>query len=133
VVAAPPPRNWEEYLTLAGHLEETNPPRPDRVDIDIPVHLRSRAGSGRGTVKNVCTGGIFVATHSLLPIGDWVVVTFMIPGAIEPVEILGEVRWSRPLQDLVDVPGGLGLRFVETSVRATVLALELQRMNGASS
>ena len=56
------------------------------------------------------------------------IVSFTIPGASEPVEILGEVRWSRPYQDLVDVPCGLGLRFVETPMRATVLALELQRM-----
>jgi Tfp pilus assembly protein PilZ len=67
-----------------------------------------------------------VATPRLLTVGDWVVVSFTFPGAAEPVEILGEVRWSRPFQDLVDVPGGLGLRFVETPVRATMLALELQ-------
>jgi Tfp pilus assembly protein PilZ len=82
-------------------------------------------------VKNVCTGGLFVATPSPLAVGDWAIVTFTIPGASEPVEILGEVRWSRPFQDLVDVPGGMGLRFVETAVRATVLALELQRIGFA--
>jgi Tfp pilus assembly protein PilZ len=83
-------------------------------------------------VKNICTGGLFVATPGLLAVGDWAIVTFTIPGASEPVEILGEVRWSRPFQDLVDLPGGMGLRFVETAVRATVLALELQRIgNGA--
>jgi hypothetical protein len=69
-----------------------------------------------------------VATPRLLALGDWVIVSFTIPGATEPVEILGEVRWSRPFQDLVDVPGGLGLRFVETPTRAAVLALELQQL-----
>lgn len=120
-------------LTLAEPSEETTPDRARRVDIDVPVQLRSRAGSGRGTAKNVGAGGLFVATSRLLPVGDWVVVSFTIPGATEPIEVLGEVRWSRPFQDLVDVPGGLGLRFVETAVRATVLSLELQRLGGTSS
>jgi hypothetical protein len=62
-----------------------------------------------------------------------VVVSFTIPGATEPIEVLGEVRWSRPFQDLVDIPAGLGLRFVETAVRATVLALELQRLGEPSA
>jgi uncharacterized protein (TIGR02266 family) len=115
-------------MTPAESLAEGNPPRPERIDIEIPVHLRSRTGSGRGMARNVGTGGLFVATPHLLAVGDWVIVGFVIPGATEPVEILGEVRWSRPFQDLVDVPGGLGLRFVETPMRATVLALELQRL-----
>jgi Tfp pilus assembly protein PilZ len=82
--------------------------------------------------KNVCAGGLFVATPRLLAVGDWVVVSLTIPGATEPVEILGEVRWTRPFQDLVDVPCGLGLRFVETPVRAAVLVMELQRLGQTS-
>ena len=119
-------------MTLAEPYEEQIP-RPHRADIDLPVHLRSRAWDVRGTARNVCTGGLFVSTPRLLPVGDWVVVSFTIPGATEPIEILGEVRWSRPYQDLVDVPGGLGLRFVETAVRATVLAMELQRLGDLTS
>ncbi|HLK89926.1 MAG TPA: PilZ domain-containing protein [Polyangia bacterium] len=119
-------------VTLAEPYEE-KVPRPQRVDIDLPVQLRSRAWEVRATARNVCAGGLFVATPRLLPLGDWVVVSFTMPGATEAVEILGEVRWSRPYQDLVDVPGGLGLRFVETGVRAMVVALELQRIGEASS
>lgn len=84
-------------------------------------------------MKNVCLGGLFVATARLLAVGDWAVVSVTIPGATEPVEILGEVRWSRPFQDLVDIPSGLGLRFVETPVRAAVLVLELQRLGETST
>jgi uncharacterized protein (TIGR02266 family) len=120
-------------LTLAEPLAEQKPPRLRRIDIDIPVQLRGRAGSARGTARNVCAGGLFVATPRVLPVGDWVVVSFTIPGATEPIEVLGEVRWSRPFQDLVDIPAGLGLRFVETAVRATVLALELQRLGEPSA
>ena len=116
-------------MTHAQSPAEKISPRPERIDIQIPVHLRSRTGSGPGIARNVCLGGLFVSTPRLLAVGDWVVVRFMIPGATEPVEILGEVRWWRPFQDLVDLPSGLGLRFVETPMRATVLALELQRIS----
>ncbi len=119
-------------MTLAEPYEE-QVPRSHRVDIDLPVQLRCRSWEARGTARNVGVGGLFVMTPRLLPMGDWVVVSFTIPGATEPVEILGEVRWSRPYQDLVDVPGGLGLRFIETGMRATVVALELQRIGEASS
>jgi len=115
-------------MTHAQSAAERNPPRLKRIAIEIPVHLRSRTGSDRGTARNVCAGGLFVATPRLLAVGDWVIVSFAIPGATEPIEILGEVRWSRSCQDLVDLPGGLGLRFVETPVRAAVLALELRRI-----
>jgi Tfp pilus assembly protein PilZ len=84
-------------------------------------------------VKNLCEGGLFVATPHVLTAGDWVVVSFTIPGATEAIEILGEVRWSRPYQDLVDIPSGMGLRFVETPVRAMALVLELQRLGETSS
>lgn len=119
--------------TPAEALSGKSPLRAKRVDLEIPVQLRSRAGVGPGLVKNVCAGGLFVATARLLAVGDWVVVSMTIPGATEAVEILGEVRWSRPFQDLVDVPAGLGLRFVETPVRAAVLALELQRIGATST
>jgi hypothetical protein len=36
--------------------------------------------------------------------------------------VLGEVRWVRPFQDLDDRPAGLGLRFIDTPVRAAVRA-----------
>jgi uncharacterized protein (TIGR02266 family) len=83
-------------------------------------------------VKNLAEGGLFVATPHVLTTGDWVVVTVTIPGATESIEILGEVRWSRPYQDLVDVPSGMGLRFVETPVRAMALVLELSRLGETS-
>ena len=32
-------------------------------------------------MKNLCSGGLFVATARLLAVGDWVVVSVTIPGA----------------------------------------------------
>jgi hypothetical protein len=44
-----------------------------------------------------------------------------------PVEALAEVRWCRPLEDLDDQPAGVGLRFIDTPLRAALLTNELRR------
>lgn len=117
-------------MILVASREQMRLVRPHRVDIEMPVQLRSRTGTGGGTVRNVCTGGLFVSTTWLLQNRDWAFVSFTIPGATEAVEVLCEVRWSRPFLDATDAPCGLGLRFVETPMRALVIALELQRIGG---
>ena len=80
-----------DILTPAEPLEDKYPPRPQRVDLEIPVLLRSRAGIRPGLVKNICSGGLFVSTARLLAVGDWVVLRLTIPGATEAVE----KSWAR--------------------------------------
>jgi hypothetical protein len=48
------------------------------------------------------------------------------PGDPEPVEALAEVRWSRPSAGSDNRPAGLGLRFIDTPLRAAILVRELQ-------
>ena len=67
-----------------------------------------------GVTKNICSGGVFVATLRSFTVGERVAVRLKIPGDAEPVEALAEVRWSRPFQELDDCPAGFGLRFIDT-------------------
>jgi hypothetical protein len=46
---------------------------------------------------------------------------------VGPIEALAEVRWCRPFVELNDLPAGVGLQFVDTPLRAAVLANELRR------
>ena len=101
--------------------------RVGRVALEIPVQLRNREGSSAGVTKNICVGGVFVATIRPFPVGERVAVRLTIPGDAEPVEVLAEVRWSRAFQELDDRPAGLGLRFIDTPMRAAILVNELQR------
>jgi uncharacterized protein (TIGR02266 family) len=96
--------------------------RATRVDVEVPVRFRTRRGTGTGVTKNIGAGGLFVATLRPVPVGDRVVVRATIPGDSAPVEFLAEVRWSRSFQDLDDRPAGLGLRFVDTPMRAPLFA-----------
>ena len=107
--------------------------RVGRVALEIPVQLRNREGSCGGVTKNICAGGLFVATIRSFPIGERVAVRLAIPGDAEPVEVLAEVRWSRPFQELDDRPAGLGLRFIDTPMRAAILVTELQRSRDLDS
>lgn len=98
------------------------PRRAGRADLEVPVSFQSRSGWGTGVTKNICSGGLFVATLRSLPIGERVVVRLTFPGDREAIEVLGEVRWVRPFQELDDRPPGLGLRFIDTPVRAAARA-----------
>lgn len=96
--------------------------RAGRIPLEVAIQIRSQNGIGEstwtGVTKNMCAGGLFVATLRSLPIGERVAVRLRIPGDAEPVEALAEVRWSRPFQELDDQPAGLGLRFIDTPLRA---------------
>ncbi len=92
--------------------------RTGRVPLMVPIQLRSPAGSFKGVTRNICAGGVFVATLRTFSVGDQVVLRLTIPGDAEPVEALAEVRWCRPFQELDDRPAGLGLQFIDTPLRA---------------
>ena len=101
--------------------------RSGRIDLEVPVQLRSDEGVYSGVTKNICPGGVFVATIRSLPVGDRITVRLTIPGDTEPVDALAEVRWFRPFEALEDRPAGLGLRFIDTPLRAAMLVTELRR------
>jgi uncharacterized protein (TIGR02266 family) len=101
-----------------SHRLRASDGRAGRIPLEVSVRLRSDAGWCPGVTKNICTGGVFVATLRSFSVGERVAVRLAIPGDAEPVEALAEVRWSRPFQDLDDRPVGLGLRFIDTPLGA---------------
>jgi uncharacterized protein (TIGR02266 family) len=101
--------------------------RANRVELEVPVQLRVDRAACVGITKNIGPGGVFVATVRLLRVGERVTVMLKMKGDAEPVEALAEVRWCRPLEDLDDLPAGVGLRFIDTPLRAAILTNELQR------
>ena len=119
----PVPPNDETPL-LGGRTDKG---RASRVGLEVPVVLRTGDASCLGITKNIGPGGVFVATVRLLRVGERVTVALKMKGDAEPVEALAEVRWCRPLEDLDDLPAGVGLRFIDTPLRAAILTNELQR------
>ena len=101
--------------------------RANRVRLEAPVQLRGTGASWAGVAKNIGPGGVFVATVRLLGVGERVTLTLEMPSDAAPIEALAEVRWCRPFMDLHDLPAGVGLRFIDTPLRAAILANELRR------
>jgi uncharacterized protein (TIGR02266 family) len=106
--------------------------RANRVALEVPIHLREGRTSFSGLTKNIGPGGVFVATIRPLGIGAKVILTLDLHGDAQPVEALAEVRWCRPFVELDDQPAGVGLRFIDTPLRAAIVANALRRTRYSS-
>lgn len=84
-----------------------------RFTVDLDVTLASDHNFYAGFAENLSAGGIFVATHKVLPVGELLTLSIRLPGSARPIEGTGEVRWVREYSERSNVPPGLGLRFVE--------------------
>jgi uncharacterized protein (TIGR02266 family) len=76
----------------------------------IPAEFRAAGRTGRGEVRNVSQGGLFVGTLSIPDEGTEIEVTLTSPGKV-PVEVKGLVWWTAPAGRAV--PCGFGLRVLD--------------------
>jgi len=100
--------------------------RAHRFALGVPVQLEADGSWSAGVARDIGPGGIFVATVRLLDVGARVTVKLESGSDAGPIEALAEVRWCRPFVELNDLPAGVGLRFIDTPLRAAVLANELR-------
>ena len=93
-----------------------------RVDIDIKIDLGSDHNFYTGLTQNISTGGVFVATNQIRPVGTKLMVQFSLPGSAQPTEVMTEVRWLRQRSILQADSGvqGMGLRFLDLPDAAAV-------------
>jgi uncharacterized protein (TIGR02266 family) len=105
----------------------TDSGRARRLPLDVPVHLQEGNASCLGVARDLGPGGVFVATVRMLGVGSRVTLTLKVLGDRAPVTALAEVRWCRPSVELNNLPSGVGLRFIDTPVRAAIFANELRR------
>jgi len=101
--------------------------RANRLALEIPVHLREGDISFSGVTRNIGPGGVFVATLRPLGVGAKVIVALDLDGDAQLIEALAEVRWCRPFVELDDQPAGVGLRFIDTPLRAAIVTSALRR------
>jgi len=102
-----------------------------------------QVGAGQGFTCGLRTGGTIscwgrnddgqasppAGTFKQIGVGERVTVTVQMRGDAAPVEALAEVRWCRPFVELDDRPAGVGLRFIDTPLRAALLAGELRLLH----
>jgi Tfp pilus assembly protein PilZ len=85
---------------------QTDTREAPRAAVYASVDLFSEHNFWSGLTMNMSEGGLFVATHHSVPVGN------------DPIVTLVEVRWTRSYSGQEDVPPGLGLQFIDTDAAA---------------
>jgi uncharacterized protein (TIGR02266 family) len=80
------------------------------VDYDLKVNVESGNVFYTGLLRDISTGGLFIATDHDHRVGERVTVRFSFPGVPEPVEAVGIVRWQRTPFGEGALPEGIGLQ-----------------------
>lgn len=80
-----------------------------RHPLEVDIGFFSESNFYSGLTQDISEGGLFVATHQLLPVGTHVSVTFTLPGVRE-IQADGVVTWVR--EPLEGRPG-MGIRFAQ--------------------
>jgi len=93
----------------------------ERFDLEVKVDLESDHNFYTGLTQNISAGGLFIATHQLRRIGDYIKVKFSLPGSPTSVSVNTEVRWIREnsLLHRFDGSTGMGVRFIDLSAEAS--------------
>lgn len=84
-----------------------------RFDFEVEVGFETDSNFYTGLTQDISSGGLFVATHNLKPVGTKFMIQFKLPGGTQTLEVEAEVRWLRETSSLhrSDGPHGMGVRF----------------------
>jgi len=106
-----------KQTTQALDINDNNRRLEDRQHLEVQVGLLADYQFYTGYSHNISTGGLFVGTHDILPVGSIFHVTFRIPGVDHVFSCEAEVRWSRTYDGgtTETVEPGMGIRFLDLS------------------
>jgi uncharacterized protein (TIGR02266 family) len=107
--------SWKKSDTEASTNRAADTRRTPRAGVYVTMDVFSEHNFWTGLTLNVSEGGVFVATHHVVPPGTVVVLNMLLPYERDPIITLAEVRWIRDYSGQDDVPPGLGLRFIDTA------------------
>jgi len=82
-----------------------------RVDLVVDVSFESEHNFYTGFTQNISSGGLFVQTLDLKPVGTNLRIKFTMPELELPVETESIVRWVREVGD--PYQRGMGVQFVK--------------------
>jgi len=99
--------------------------RSGRAKLDVPVEVMAGDDSFGASVKNIGTGGMFIATERPCQIGTQLALKLTLPAHPRPIAVGAEVRWTREGEPSETQPSGMGLRFVNLPVGALIAIHEL--------
>jgi len=96
-----------------------------RIQYQTQVTLHSEHNFYTGLSLDISEGGIFIATHQLLPPGTEVEIEFSVPTFPGSIKAIGRVQWVRELfYSTMDVPPGMGVQFLKISPPEAIPAIQ---------
>ncbi len=99
--------------TDASEIDYSNRREFERVTYRVDVTVESESTFYNGFTENISTGGLFVATYDVRPLGQKVSLEFTIPGHRHRITIEGEICWLREYNETTpDMIPGMGVRFL---------------------
>ncbi len=106
-----------EVLQAAAMTDYTVPRDSRRVPLATRVQLKFEWFSGfiSEYSANISPGGMFIRTQTPEPVGRVLGFEFHLGDGFELIQGTGEVAWVRQLDESVEKPAGMGLRFLELS------------------
>lgn len=120
------PLNRALFLATAGRFVTDLDRRARRAAVALPATLRSRNCQATGTLRNLSSGGAFVAAECDADIGRIVELSFALPDG-DTQECRAKIVWAQ--QDGPMLVGGFGISFVLLP-EATRSALNRYLKNG---
>jgi uncharacterized protein (TIGR02266 family) len=97
--------------------------RSDREPVTLFVDYEGADDLVGDYTENLSTGGTFVATNRVLPIGTTVQLVLSFAGLLEPVRIEGTVRWTRGERINEREEAGAGIQFAAGPARDQLAVL----------
>jgi len=108
-----PKVTFSEDSVDPGSIDDREQPR---FGVDVSVTVNSEHNFYAGVACNLSSGGVFVSTHIVHPVGTRFNVSIHLDDEdAGVVRGTGEVRWVRPATENEALPAGLGIRFVSIS------------------
>lgn len=122
-----------ESMYVPGPDQREHP----RYEVTFAITLLGENNFYFGLSQNISEGGIFIATHRLLPIGTPVLMSFTLPRTMQTLTVEGTVQWTREPSAVFDdadpdtwlsaVKPGMGIRFRHLDPEAIEAVREFTR------
>ena len=80
-----------------------------RIDLEVEVTFESEHNFYTGFTQNLSSGGLFIATTIVRPVGSALHIKFTLPGEGPPIDADAVVRWVREVGEPED--HGMGVQF----------------------
>jgi CRP/FNR family cyclic AMP-dependent transcriptional regulator len=94
----------------------------ERASAKIRITFKRASDFFRAYIGNLGTGGLFIKTTQMVPVGSIMNLEFNLPDSDHLIQAKGKVVWARPQEQSDEKkPPGLGIQFVEMGAKDTTL------------